>query len=85
MSDAEKKQLDEAEVAQAHGGKKTIELEGDEWDVFDEPNVTIYCPKCEGSEFGVNKFLFIEELKCVKCGHRFLRDLDGSASIGSNW
>ena len=84
MSDAEKKQLGDTEVAKVQGGK-TIELEGDEWELFDEPNVTIYCPKCNGTKFGVNTFLWIEELKCANCGYRFLRDLEGSASIGGDW
>ncbi len=86
MSDAEKKQLDDAEVAKVQGGRRTIEIRGEEFALYEgDPNVTIYCPECEGTVFGYQWFLGLTKLRCAGCGYSFWKDVEGSASIGSDW
>ncbi len=85
MSDAEKKQLDDAEVAQVQGGR-TIEILGEKFALYEgDPNVTIYCPQCEGTVFGYQWFFGVDKLKCAGCGYSFWKDLDGAESVGGDW
>lgn len=86
MPVVEKKQLNDVEIAKIQGGK-TIEIGGEDYKLFEEPDVTIYCPKCNGTVFGYTTLFWVKELRCAnpKCRYQFWRDFEGSSSVGGSW